>query len=572
VLARQLELTYPDTNAGRSVIVKSARGVTPSRQTESRDTLVLLGATVGLLLAIACANVAGLTVGRGLHRRREVAVRLSLGAGRGRLIRQFLTESVLLGLFGGAAGLVVAFWTKDLLVAYYGVTYSGTELVLDLGLNPVVLAFTVGLSLATGIVFGLVPALQASGVDLITAIKVDSQSGGYGRSRVRDGLVVAQVSLSIVLLIGAGLMIRSVRNIHRGPGFNPELIALLRLRPSLMEYPVNKAWMFQSEVAKELSTLPGVQAVSSSSLPPLPGWGPQKSLWLPGQEPVDKSHALAVFQNAVTPRYFKTLGLALVQGRDFTDKDDRHGPAVAIVNQTLASHFWPDAGAAGRMLSVDGVTHQVIGVVRDAQYRPTTDGPEPFLYLSYWQQDPKNSFTGDAWVHLRIAGDPAAMLPLLRRTIAQIDPAVPIAEDLPLARRVDYHFRHVRAVSTMLVTLGVLAIFLSAVALYTVLASAVRQRAREIAIRMTLGARRSTVSGLVVRHGLMLTGLGALLGLAGALAASGLLRSLLFGVSEIDAVTVAGVTLVLTMVTVAACYLPARRASRIDPMVVLRYE
>jgi predicted permease len=424
----------------------------------------------------------------------------------------------------------------------------------------------------TGLTFGLVPALQSSRVDLIAAVKIDSHSGGYRRSRARDGLVVAQVSLSIVLLVGAGLMIRSVRSIHQGPGFNPDPIALLRLRPSLMDYPVEKAWRFQSDVNRRLAALPGVQAVSSSGLPPLPGWGPQLSLWLPGQKPADPAQAFQVHQNAVTPRYFTTLGLALIEGRDFTTKDDRRGRPVVIVNQTLARHFWPNATATGRVLSVDEVEHQVIGVVRDAQYRARAEGPEPFLYRSYWQQDPASTFNGDAWVHLRVAGDPAGMLPAIRRAIAEVDPDVPVNEDLPLAERVDYHFRHVRAVSTMLVTLGSLAILLSAVALSTVLASAVRQRRREIAIRMAIGASRSTVSTLVLRHGMTMAGLGAVLGLAGGLGASTVLRALLFGVSAIDPVTFAGVALVLTMVTIAACYVPARLASRIDPMVILRHE
>jgi predicted permease len=571
-LARQLEAAYPATNKGDGVFVVSARGVTPSRQTESRATLQLLGAAVALLLAIACANVAGLIVGRGLSRRREVAVRLSLGAGRGRLVRQFLTESLLLGLMGGAAGLVVAIWAKDLLVAYYGVTYSGVRLVMNLSLNPLVLAFTIGISVITGLAFGLVPALQSSRVDLISAVKIDSHSGGYRRSRLPDGLVVAQVALSIVLLIGAGLMIRSVRSIHQGPGFNPDPIALLRLRPSLMDYPVEKAWRFQADVNRRLAALPGVEAVSSSGLPPLPGWGPQLSLWLPGQKPADPAQAFQVYQNAVMPRYFKMLGLAVIEGRDFTPKDDRRGPPVVIVNQTLARHFWPNAGATGQVLSVDDVEHRVIGVVRDAQYRARTEGPEPFLYRSYWQQDPADSFNGDAWVHLRVAGDPAGMLPAIRRAIAEVDPDVPVNEDLPLAERVNYHFRHVRAVGTMLVTLGSLAIFLSAVALSTVLASAVRQRRREIAIRLAVGASRSTVSTLVLWHGLTMAGLGAVLGLTGGLGATSVLRTLLFGVSPIDPVTFAGVALVLTIVTMAACYVPARLASRVDPMVILRHE
>ncbi len=570
-LARQLEVAYPETNKGRGILITSARGVAPARQSESRATLRLLGATVALLLAVSCANVAGLIVGRGLRRQREIAVRLGLGAGRGRLVRQFLTESLLLGLIGGAAGLGVAFWARDLLIAYYGVTQSGVRLTLDLSLSPAALAFTVGLSVITGLAFGLLPALQSSRVDLISAVKTDSRSAG-NRSRTRDGLVVLQIALSIVLIVGAGLMIRSVRNIHRGPGFDPSPIALLRLRPSLVSYPVEKAWLFQQEVNQRIAALPGVAVVSAAVVPPLPGWGARKALWLPGQEPADRAAALQVLNNRVAPRYFKALGLPVLEGRDFSDRDDRAAPAVVVVNQTLAAHFWPNASAIGRSIVVDGLSHQVVGVVRDAQYRSITEGPEPFLYLSYWQQNLDAAFNGDAWVHVSVAGDPASMLPLLRRTVAAVDPNVPISEDPGLASRVDFHFRHLRAVSTMLITLGSLAVFLSAIALYTVLASAVRERRREMAIRVALGAQRSAVSRLVVGQGLVLTGLGAAVGMVAAVGASGVLRTLLFGVDALDPTAFLGAAILLTVVAGVACYLPARRVSRIDPMVVLRHE
>jgi putative ABC transport system permease protein len=303
---------------------------------------------------------------------------------------------------------------------------------------------------------------------------------------------------------------------------------------------------------------------------PLPGWGTPKPIWIPGQEPTDRAQAFTTPLNHVGPDYFRTLGLPILEGRPFTDRDDRSAKTVAIVNQTLARHFWPDGRASGRAIVIDGTTADVVGVVRDAEYRDISQAPMPFLYLSYAQQDVENRFNGDSRTHIRVSGDPAAMLPLLRRTIAAVDRNVPISEDLLLSDRVDYHFRHVRAVSTMLVTLGAIGALLSAVALYAVLSLVVRQRTREIAIRMALGARQATVSRMVVRQGFALCAAGAGLGLIAAVPATQLLRSVLFGVTPGDRSTWLVVACLLVLVGSLACYLPARHAARVEPTEALK--
>jgi predicted lysophospholipase L1 biosynthesis ABC-type transport system permease subunit len=295
-------------------------------------------------------------------------------------------------------------------------------------------------------------------------------------------------------------------------------------------------------------------------------------LWLPGQEPADRRQAFEAPSNRVGRDYFRTLGLPMLEGRDFTDRDDQTAPRVVIVNRTLADRFWPRESAVGHTLVVGGAEARVIGVVADAEYRDVTEPPKPFLYLSYWQQDRTDTFNGDSRTHVRVTGDPAAMPPLLRRTIAGVDASVPIAEDQPLAERVDHHFRHVRAVGTVLTLLGSVAVFLSAIALYAVLASAVRRRTREVAIRMALGARQAQVSAIVVRQALALCGVGAAAGLVVTLPATHALRGLLFGVTAVDPVAFVSAAGVLVFVAGLASYLPVRRAVRIEPMQALRRE
>jgi putative ABC transport system permease protein len=572
VLARQLEASYPDTNQGVGVVVLPARGAHPGEREENGRTPVLLAAAVGLVLLIACANVAGLLLARTLSRRKEIAVRLALGAGRRRLVRQLLTESLLLSLAGGGAGLMVAFWVKDLLLTYYTVNSEGQRAYFNLDLDLPVLACTLAVSLVTSVVFGLAPAIRASCPDVVPALKDDSWSGPR-RSRVRDGLVVAQIAVSLVLLIGAGLLIRSVAGVYRGPGFDSGHVVLLRLRPSLVAQSPEKAKSFQQEVIRRVKALPGIVEASPAFFPPLPGWdGNDIPVWLPGQAPPASRDGYRAAYNFVGPGYFATLGVTLLDGRDFTAADRKGTPAVVIINETLAHHFWPGASAIGRTLVMGEQPCEIIGVVKTVQYRSAADQPRPFVYADFWQYSSIDTEAVDSRTHVRVVGDAAAMLPLIRREIAAVDPDVPISEDRPLTEWLDYTFRPVRAAGTLLGCFSALALLLSAIGLYAVLSSSVSQQTREIAIRMALGAERSDVARLVMRRGASLALVGVASGLVAGLASGTLVRSLLYGVGQTDAVAVSTAAAVLLAAALLACYLPARRAMRVDPMVVLRGE
>ncbi len=569
VLARQLEATHPDTNAGRGVLVSAARGVDPNKQKESARTVLLLLAIVAVVLLIACANLAGLLLAQGITRRKEIAVRLALGASRVRLIRQLLTENLLLSLAGGTLGLFVAVWVKDALLAYFAVDYAGRRSALRLELDLVVLGVTLAISLLTAIVFGLIPALRATRPELVPALRGDGFIGER-RPRLRDVLVVAQVALSVVLLVGAGLLIRSLQHVYHGPGFDPSPVVVLRLRPILAGYAVERAHEFQLAVHRKLEELPGVLSATPARFLPVGFEGNRVAAWLPGQAPARGEDAFRVPYNHVGSRYLETLGVPLREGRDFDARDRQDSPLVVIVNETLARRFWPEGNALGQSLVVNGSACQVVGIAKDAQYRSIGQEPLPFAYLNYWQAKDERFF--ESRTHVRVAGDARAMLPIIRKEIAKVDPNMPISEDYPLTERVAYQFRLLRAATSLLFSFAVLGLFLSLLGLYGVLSFAVSQRTREIAIRMALGAARGSVTGLVVRHGFGVAAAGVGAGSVMALAAAHVLRSLLYGVSNTDPWAFVAAASLLCGVVVTACWIPARRATRVDPMIALRYE
>jgi predicted permease len=573
ILAGRLEAAYPADNNGLGVRAVPARGSYPVQRVEADRPVKVLLVTVGLVLLIACANLAALLLARGMHRRKEIAIRLALGASRSRLIRQLLVESLLLSLSGGALGLLVATWVKEYLLTFYATDYAGRALNFSLEIDRVVILSTLGLSILTGVIFGLVPALQASRPDVVPVLKDETSAGGFRRSRLRDALIVTQVAASIVLLVGAGLLVRSLTTIYRGPGFDPGPVVLLRLRPSLVEYDVPKARAFQRRVIERLEALPGVLSASpGESFPYLGGGGGVTPVWLPGRSAERPEDAFRVALSKVGPRYFKTIGARVVEGREFGEQDGKQAPRVAVVNEVLARRFWPDGRAAGQTLVVDGLPHEVVGVVRLVPYHNLTEQPAPGLFLNYWQYESADAWAADSRTHVRVAGDAAAMLPALRREIAAVDPNVPISEDYPLTLRLEHTFKPLRVARSMLTGIGFLAGLLSAIGLYGGLAYNVARRTREIAIRIALGADRGSVAGLVLRQGAGLTLAGVAIGLVGAFVASRFLSSLLYGVDPHDRLTFIAVPVALCTVALLASYVPARRATRVDPMIALRYE
>ena len=567
LLASQLETAFPATNQGRGVAVRPARGIRLEEQMRTRPMAALMAAAAALVMLTASANVAGLLLARGLRRRKEIAIRLALGASRGRLVRQLLVESLLLALAGGAAGLLIAFWTTDVARGFLGSAGNA-----DFSLDPQVVAAAFAIALGTGVATGLAPALQSTRVDSLHALKDESSGAGSRRTRLRETLIVMQVAVSVMLLAVSGLLVRSLLAVNRGPGFDPDRVVVVRLRPSLVGYGAERSWAFQREVISRLEAVPGVLAVSPANVLPLPNWAMgSASVEIPGRA-VDGSTAYVAATTNVGPRYFETLGVPLLEGRDFDDRDRAGGARVAIVNETLARHFWPRGGAAGHLISLDGASVEIVGVVKDLQYVRAFEPPAPTAYFNFWQQNTGENWSHDSRTHVRVAGDAAALLPAILRTIALVDSNVPVQGAEPLRVRLDEAFSQVRAARAFLLTFGALALVLSTVGLYAALTFAVGQRTREIAIRMALGAARVDVGRLVLRRGAVLVLAGAVAGLLGASLAGPFLAHLLYGVGPRDPLTLLVGTGLVVVVALAAMWLPVRQAMALDPMVALRSE
>ncbi|HXI90326.1 MAG TPA: ABC transporter permease [Blastocatellia bacterium] len=570
VLADQLATTSP-AEQGRGVLLRPATGVRWNEREAYRYQMQLLMAVTGLLLLIACANVASLLLVRGAARRKEIAIRLCIGAGRARLVGQFLTESLLLAFAGGGLGLLISLWAKDLLAPFYTTNDGGMTRYYDLSLSPRGLIYTLALTLFTGLLFGLLPALQATRHDLVRALKDEGISPSPRQNRLRGALVVAQVALSLSLLVVAGLLVRSESHIRHGANFDPQHVAALRLRPGLLNYNAKKAQAFTRDVVGRLEAIPGVQSVSLAKGTGL-AWqsGGRVRVRLPEEAPQPREEQPQVEYQEVAPRFCETLKIPLLEGREFNEGDRPGAPRVAVINETLARGLWPERAAAEHTLILDDQPYQVVGVSKDAQLRNALESTQPFLYLPYWQNNIRPQI--DARLVVRVAGDPQTMLPLLRRAIVAVDPNVPINEDVPLTQQVNAVYMPVLLTSAVLTYAGLLALFLSMLGLYGVLAFAVSQRTREFGIRMALGAERLDVLRLVVTQGLRLAFAGVGIGLLASFAATRLVKSLLYGVSPTDPLTFALIAALLLAVALLACWLPARRATKVDPMVALRYE
>jgi predicted permease len=562
-LVRQLRKTYPEASLGHGILVRPVRGIRNLEQAASIPIVALLAAAAGLVLLVASANVAGLLLARGLRRQKEIAVRLAIGAGRSRLIRLLLVESVTLAAAGGGVGLQLAVWATKVLRAYFPH--------LDLSLDPRIALIGLGVALVTGVATGIAPALQATRPGMGLAMKEGSPGAGRPRSIVREGLIVVQVALSVLLLGAGGLLVRSFFMLHRGPGFDPDRVAVVRLRPSLVGFTNERAWAYQREVLERLEALPGVLAVSPASAPASWRAQPATPARLPGDSS-DPSGAYQVGTTLVGPRYFTMLGVGVVEGREFDDRDTTSGPRVALVNETLARHFWPIGGAVGRAITIGPDRVQVVGVVKDLQWVSALQQPDPVAYLNFWQQDRGQRFAQDSRTHIRIASDAAALLPEIYRTIAAVDPVVPILEPGSLGDRLDVQFKDVRAARTMLVTFGALALGLSMIGLYAALAFAVGERRREIAVRLALGASRADVVGLVFRRGMAIVLVGITAGITACVIAAPFLGHLLYGVNPRDPLAIAAGPAVLIVVAVLAISLPARRAMQLNPIIALRAE
>ena len=528
------------------------------------EPLQILMAIVAVVLLIACANIANLLVGRAASRRREIAVRLALGAGRSRLLRQFLAESVLLSVIGGALGVLLASWGSNALVAFMS---NGEPRILPV-LTPDarVLLFTATVSLLTGVLFGLVPAFRATRVDAGPALKETramSASNKLGKI-----LVISQAALSLVLLIGATLLARSLRNLETiDAGFDRANVLMLEVDAAGAGFKGAKLAKYYQQLLARIAEIPGVHSASGALITPIAGGAITNSVQVEGYTPQPEEDK-EVYVNRVAPKYFETLATPLLAGRDFTLQDRKGAPDVAMINQTMARYYFQNANPIGRHITAEHSTMEIIGVVGDAKYTSLREKTPRTLYLPCFQDD----LSWGPSVLVRTSLPLRAITGPLRSVARAVDMSVPVAGIKTLSEQVEQSLIRERMIAILASFFGLLALVLACIGLYGVMSYSVTRRTNEIGIRVALGAARRDVVWLVVKETMLLVAVGIGVGLPAALASMGVIRNLLFGLEPTDPSTILVATALMALVAGFAGYLPARRASRVDPMVALRYE
>ena len=570
IIARQLQQEHPafDTNWGARVVPMGENFTGELRI----PLLVLLGA-VGLVLLIACANVANLMLMRSSARQREMAIRSSLGASRGRIVRQLLVEAVILGVAGGIFGLFVAVWAKDLLLAMLPASMSVAK-VNAVTIDRNVLAFTTLLSLGTGLLFGLLPALRASRPDLGDSLKEGGRaiSASLRRNQMRAALVVSEIAIALMLLVGAGLLIKSfVRLENTSAGFEPERILSLRIGLTASRYANAPARVVAlDEILRRVAQVPGVASAGSIQYMPLRDLIPATGFWWADRPKPKPSEEPVTGVSIVTPGYFRTMGIPLIQGRLFTDRDRAGAPQVTVINQAMARQHFPNQDPVAQRVFVQWgreTPYEIVGVVGDVKHEGLDKEVRPTVYFPNAQEP-----DGRATLVLRTAADPMRIARMVQDQIHSYDKEQAIADIEPLDAVLSKSVARPRFQSVLLGSFAGLALLLAAIGIFGVMSYSVSQRTHEIGIRMALGAQRDEVLRLVVGQGLILALLGIGAGLIAALALTRFLRTLLFNVSPTDPVIFISVPLILCAVAVAATWLPAHRATEIDPMIALRYE
>jgi len=562
LMAARLERTYPDTNAHAGVRLEAGLGHDVDVRLELRRFTYLPFAAVAIVLLIACTNVAGLLVTRGSARKREIATRLAIGAGRIRVVRQLLTESVTLALVGGLAGLAVGVWLTNWLRSLLPERFLFLSFDVDFGLDWRVFAFTFVIASATGLLFGLAPALHVSRPDLVVALK-GSQKPRHRRIGLGATLVVTEVALALILLVAAGLCVQTLQNAEAiDLGYQPSRVLTARIDLAKQGYAEDRGRTFQQQLLTRLEGTAGIEAAAFAVTLPL-----NDSRW---ENPVRRDGdptRFQTFQNLVSPDYFTAMSIPMVMGRAFTNRDDDHAAPVAILNQTLARMMWPGENPLGKRLTFRGRTIEVIGIARDIKGRNLLESPGPMFYLPLLQ-----NYQAATVLHLRTALPPEQFIATLRREVGALDKDLPVYATKPLGEHVTATLTPQRLLAHLTTAFGLLALLLAGIGLYGLLSYSVTERTAEIGVRMAIGARKSDVVRLFVSRGMTLTMSGVGLGLLAAAALMPLMRSALFGVSPLDPFTLAAAPLVLTVVALLACYLPARRAANADPKIALRYE
>ncbi|MDX6306238.1 MAG: hypothetical protein QOI77_3207 [Blastocatellia bacterium] len=575
-IAQRLNQAYPNarTNGTRVTLTTEQDGRWGDASVIMKSAGAIAMAIVGLILLIACANVANLLLARAAARRKEMGVRLALGASRARLIRQLLTEGLLLSVLGGGLGLLLAYWVTALMQGF--IPLLPYTIVSDFfALDARALWFTLGVSLLSGVVFGLAPAWHASNPELVPILKGDANTGEKGKRRrltLRNCLVVAQVAMSLVVLVCGGLFIKSFRNAQRmDPGFTSKGILLVSLNPQLIGYDEEQTKIFFRQITDRVAGLPGVQGASVAGLIPLGDSSNSNGPILKeGETLAPGSPGRNIMNNVVSPGHFKTLQIPLTAGRDFDDRDRKGEQRVIVINERMAQLLWPGENAVGKRLYIgpgsrDAV--EVIGVARTGKYRTLAEDPKPYYYYPMAQR-PAIGMT----LMVSTANDPRSLVGAIRKEVQTIDARIPLSSIKTMTEHLTWALWGPNMAATLALAFGVVALLLSAVGLYSVMAYVVAQRTREVGIRMALGAQRRDVLQLITSQGMRLAMIGVVIGFGLSLALARVLSSMLIGVSTYDLTTFVVVPLLLAVVAFVACLIPARRATKVNPLVALRYE
>jgi putative ABC transport system permease protein len=575
--AKQLANDYPQTNANLDV------GMIPAG-TKTQPAVVLMGYTqtivgammglVGLVLLVACSNVANLLLVRATTRRREIAVRLALGASRFRLVRQLLTESVMLSALGGTLGLVLAVWLSDLFrFAAPNVDFATMDFDYDLSLDYRVLGFTLAVSVLTGLIFGLAPALQGSRPDLVPTLKGETGGVVMGRRRLNSHipLVVLQVALSLMLLVSAGLLVKSMRNAQMmNPGFRTDHLLMASVNVDLHGYDEARGRRFYKQLIERLQSLPGVKQASFAGPLPLDQYEYGARVTIEGRIARTANERLNIGYSIVGHNYFETMNTPIVQGRAFTERDNENAPRVVIINETMARRYWPNQSPIGKRLRLGGEQNpwlEVAGVARDGKYITLGEPPTDYFFLPFWQ-----NYDGQRTLLVHTTGAPESVIAGIRQEVKALDEQLPVYGVRTAPEFLDRILSGPKSIAATVSGFGMLALLLAAIGLYGVMSYAVEQRTREIGVRIALGARPRDLKRMILRQGLLLSLAGVVLGLIGALGLARLLQSLLYDVSASDPLTFGVVALSLIVVAMLACLIPARRTTKVDPMIALRYE
>jgi putative ABC transport system permease protein len=585
-IASSIEQQNPVTNEGLSVSLTSLRAGLVG---DYKKALLILLGVVAFVLLIACVNVANLLFARATARQKEIAIRAALGANRRRIFRQLLTESLLLGLISGALGLVLALWGMDLLLAAIPIDIPFW---MKFDLDGRVLGFTAACSLLTGFVFGTVPALEASNPDLNETLKEGGRSGvGPGRHRLRSLLVVAEIALSLVLLVGAGLMMRSFLSLQRvEAGINPEGVLTMYIAlPGARYREPEKRIAFFSQLLERIRAIPGVQSAGTDSGLPLAGnnWG--RSLTVEGRPVLPVGEAPMINHCVISPGYFSAMGIPILKGRDFDERDSRSAPkvpqlavhgefmpgsssGVTIIDERLAREYWPDEDPIGKRIRFgppedNEPWHTIVGVVGEVRHERLDAATRKSVYLPFAQMPIDRSALA-----IKTSGRPENLIGAVLSQVRELDPDLPVTRVMPMTEVVARSVWQPRLYTALFGVFAAVALILATVGIYGVMSYAVTQRTREIGLRMALGAQRHDVLKLVLRQGILLAAIGVGIGLAAAVALTRLMSTLLFGVTATDPITFAAVSVLLAGVAVGACFVPALRAAKVDPMAALRYE